>query len=406
MKWSTKALVLAAVGPLATPATTAAIAGEVVWWAPNFNEARARPLAEAFQKANPGITIKLEITTSDGLPQRVLTALQSGAAPDVIDVQHGWVNGYAQNKLVLPMDDVLEDRDDYVSAAVNYVTWDGKLWAIPYRIETHAVIYNKGDFKAAGLDPEKPPQTWDELVSTAQALTRGGRSGFAITGGGEVGNTLFRSLPFIWMNGGSIISDDGTKATLNEAAAVEAVTFYTDFLKKGLSPASTLENDGTANRRLFIAHKVSMYQSGQFDIGSIRKESPEIDIGVMPIPHPAGKQTAAILGGWSLVVPSGARNPEEAKTFVKFLARAENQGALTDTFPARVSAMALPRFDDPILSVFKSMLPYGRQVPLHRNWVQIVQAYFDGVQRVLLGDEDVQTAMDGAAADIQKLLVN
>ncbi len=160
-------------------------------------------------------------------------------------------------------------------AALDYVTWDGKLWAIPYRIETHAVIFNKGDFTAAGLDPAKPPQTWDELVDAATKLTKDGKSGFAITGGGEVGNTVFRSLPFIWMNGGSIISDDMTKATVNEPAAVEAVTFYTDFFKKGLSPASTLENDGTANRRLFIADAVSMYQSGQFDVASIRKENPD-----------------------------------------------------------------------------------------------------------------------------------
>ena len=147
----------------------------------------------------------------------MLTALQSGAAPDVIDVQHGWVNGYAQNELVMPLDDVLEDREDYIPAALDYVTWDDKLWAIPYRIETHAVIFNKGDFTAAGLDPDNPPQTWDRAGRRRRQSSRqDGKSGFAITGGGEVGNTIFRSLPFIWMNGGGIISDDGTKATVNE----------------------------------------------------------------------------------------------------------------------------------------------------------------------------------------------
>jgi multiple sugar transport system substrate-binding protein len=381
-----------------------AAAGEVVWWTPNFNEPRARELVAKFQEANPDITVRLEITTSDGLPQRVLTAMQSGAAPDVIDVQHGWVNGYAQNDLVMPMDDVIQDRDDYVPAALDYVTWNGRLWAIPYRIETHAIIFNKDDFEAAGLDPASPPETWDGLVEAATALTGDGKSGFAITGGGEVGNTIFRSLPFIWMNGGSIISDDLTTATVNEPAAVEAVTFYTDFFLKGLSPASTLENDGTANRRLFIADAVSMYQSGQFDIASIRQENPDIDIGVMPIPHPEGKETAAILGGWSLVIPSDAQNPEETKTLVQFLAEAENMGALTDTFPARTSAMDLPRFDDPILEVFKGMLPHGRPVPASPVWVQVSQAYFDGIQRILLGDEDPQTAMDGAAEEIQALL--
>lgn len=397
-------LILATTASALVLSSVASLAGEVTWWTPNFNELRARELVEKFQAANPDIKINLEITTTDGLPQRVLTALQSGAAPDIIDVQHGWVNGYAQNGLVIPLDDVLQDREDYIPAALDYVTWDGKLWGIPYRIETHAVIYNKGHFTEAGLDPNDPPETWAELIEAATKLTKDGRSGFAITGGGEVGNTIFRSLPFIWMNGGNIISDDMTKALVNEPAAVEAVTFYTDFFKKGLSPASTLENDGTANRRLFIAETVSMYQSGQFDIASIREENPNIDIGVMRIPHPEGKDTAAILGGWSFVVPSDAQNPDEAKVFLRFLAEAENQGALTDTFPARKSAMELPRFDDPILQVFKEMLPFGRPVPPEKNWVQISQTYFNGIQSILLGDEEPQEAMDAAAEEIQALL--
>ena len=401
--FKTAALLGCTVSGLALSAGWAS-AGEVTWWTPNFNEARARELVEKFQAANPDITINLEITTTDGLPQRILTALQSGAAPDVIDVQHGWVNGYAQNNLVVPLDEVLTDREDYIPAALDYVTWEDQLWGIPYRIETHAIIYNKGDLVAAGLDPENPPQTWEEFVAAAQAMTKDGKSGFAITGGGEVGNTIFRSLPFIWMAGGGIISEDGTEVLVNSPESVRAVTYYTDFLKNGVSPSSTLENDGTANRRLFIAETVSMYQSGQFDVNSIRQENPNIDIGVMAIPHPEGADTAAILGGWSLVVPTDAKNPEEAKTFIGFLGEADSQAVLTDTFPARVSAMEAERFQDPILQVFKEMLPFGRPVPAHPRWVQISQAYFDGIQRILLGDEDVQTAMDGAADEIEALL--
>ena len=385
-----------AVGPVA--------AGEVVWWTPNWGEARAKELVEKFQTANPGITIKMEVTTSDGLPQRVLTAMQSGAAPDIIEVQHGWVNGYAQNGLVIPLDDVIQESEDFTKAALDYVTWDGKLWAIPYRIETHAIIFNKGQWTAAGLDTANPPQSWQQLVDAATALTKDGKFGFAITGGGEVGNTIFRSLPFIWMNGGGIVSDDLTTAIINQPAAVEAVTYYTDFYKKGLSPSSTLENDGTANRKLFIAEAVGTYQSGQFDVGSIRTENPGIDIGVFPIPHPEGKDTAAILGGWSYVVPRDAKNPEEAKTFLQFLNTSENQAFFTDTFPARVSSMSAERFNDPILSVFKQMLPFGRPVPVHKNWVQITQAYFDGIQRILLDEQTPQESMDQANEEIQALL--
>jgi len=384
--------------------TAVASAGEVVWWTPNWGEARARELADKFMAANPGISIKMEVTVADGLPQRVLTALQSGTPPDIIEVQHGWVNGYAQNELIVPLDDTIQEREDYTPAALQYVTWQEKLWGIPYRIETHGVLYNKAHYKEAGLDPENPPQTWDELIAAGKQLTKDGRFGFAITGGGEVGNTIFRSLPFIWMNGGGIVSDDVKTAIVNQPAAVEAVTFYTDFYKNGVSPTSTLENDGIANRRLFIAGTVSTYQSGQFDIAAIRKENDKIDIGVMMIPHPKGKETAAILGGWSFVLPKDAKNPEEAKKFLQFLNTSENQGFLTDTFPARISSMKLPRFDDPILKNFKAMLPHGRPVPIHKNWVQITQAYFDGIQRILLGEQSVQESMDQANEEIQALL--
>src|SRR5258708_35383348 len=105
------------------------------------------------------------------------------------------------------------------------------------------------------------------------------------------------------MKGGSILSDEMKMATVNQPAAVEAVKFYTDFLANKLSPPSTLQNDGTANRQLFIAGTVAMYQSGQFDIASIRKESPNIDIAVMMIPHPDGKQTAATVGGGGYLTP-------------------------------------------------------------------------------------------------------
>ena len=159
----------------------AASAGEVTWWSPNFNIERAEELKAKFEADNPGITINLESTTTNGLPQRILTTLRSGSAPDIIDAQHPWVTGYAQNELVIPLGDVIEDRDDYHKAALDYVTYDGELYGIPYRIEALAVLCNRGHFEEAGLDPENPPETWAEFVDAAEKLTKEGRSGFAIT---------------------------------------------------------------------------------------------------------------------------------------------------------------------------------------------------------------------------------
>ncbi|CAN5141628.1 sugar ABC transporter substrate-binding protein [soil metagenome] len=397
----------AAVAAMAFQASLAT-AGEILWWTPNWGEARAKELVTKFQAANPGITIRMEVTVADGLPTKILTALQSGNAPDLIEAQHGWVTPYAQQNLIIPLDDVLKDKDDYVPAALQYTNWNGKQWGIPYRAEVLGVIYNRGMFKAAGLDPDKPPQTWPDLIAAAKKLTGKNAAGkdqygFAITGGGEFGNTVNRALPFIWMNGGDLISADMKKATVNEKAAVEGVKFYTDFLTNKLSPPSTLQNDGLANRRLFVAETVAAYQAGVFDVPVIKKENPNIDIGVMAMPAPVGKQTTAALGGWSFVIPKGAKNPEETKKFVAFLAESNNMGFFTDTFPARKSAMSLPRYNDPIQQAFAKMTPYGRMLPQHKNWIQITQKFFDGVQEVL-GGGDAQKAMDEAADEINTLL--
>ena len=389
---------------------TFATAGEIVWWTPNWGEARAKELVAKFQAANPGITVKMEITVSDGLPTKILTSLQSGNTPDLIEAQHGWVTPYAQQGLVLPLDDVLKDKDDYIPAALAYTNWNGKQWGIPYRVDSLGVIYNRGMFKAAGLDPDKPPQTWPELIEAAKKLTGKNAAGkdqygFAITGGGEFGNTVNRSLPLVWMNGGDLFSADQKKATVNEKPAVEAVQFYTDMLTTlKVSPPSTLQNDGTANRRLFDSETVAMYQAGVFDVPAIKKEAPGIDVGVMAMPHPVGKNTSGVLGGWSFIIPKGAKNPEDTKKFVAFLAEAPNQGFFTDSFPARKSAFSLPRFQDPAQQAFAAMLPFGRALPQQKNWIQITQKYFDGVQQILTGSAKPQQAMDDAAAEIADLL--
>jgi multiple sugar transport system substrate-binding protein len=385
---------------------------EIVWWAPNWGQARAEELARRFEAANPGSRVRIEVTVSDGLQNRVLAALRSSAAPELLEIQNGWNIPFAATGGLRPLDDMFARPElpaaDFVQAALNLARHDGRTYGIPYRVEAHAVYYNKAAFREAGLDPDKPPATWPDFTSAARALTRttGGRQqfGFGITGGGEFGNTVFRSLPFIMMNGGHILSDDLRRVIVNERPAVEAVDFYASFLRDRLAPPSTLQNDGIAVRRLFIAGTVAMYQSGQFDLATIKREAPQIEIGVMPIPAPVGRTTAALLGGWNFAVPARARNTAGALRLLSFLAEPANMGFYTDTFPARTSAMDLPRFRDPDLAGFAAMLPYARPAPPHRNWVQITQIYFNGVQRVLLGEATAQKAMDDAAAEMRGLL--
>lgn len=391
-----------------------ALAEEITWWTPNWGEARAQELASQFEAANPDVTIRLEITVSNGLQNRIMTALRSGSPPDLIDSSMQWIAPFAATGKLLPLDDFAEnstiDMDDLLAASVGYSSYEGQLYGLPYRSQTLAMIYNKGLYREAGLDPENPPQTWDELIEASKALTRTNADGqpqygMGVSGGGEVSNLVTRLVPFIWMNGGDVLSEDGNTAILNSPEAVEAVEFYTDMLTvHKVAPPSTLQNDGTALRRLFATETIAQYFSGQFDLPALAAEAPDIEIGVTPFPHPEGKETAGMLAGWAFLVPSDSPRTETTLRFVEFLMQPENQGFYTDTFPASQSAMSLPRFQDPLLEPFKEALTFARPASNHPVWIQASQSIFNHVQEVLLGTATAQQAMDAAAAEIQALL--
>ena len=386
----------------------------ITWWSPNWQQERAEVLVEQFHAENPDIRVQLEITASQGLQNRVLVALRSGTVPDLIDVANGWNVPFALTGGLENLDERIAASglplDDFLAPALGTATADGSLYGLPYRVEAHALIYNRDAYREAGLDPDAPPTTWEELLEASIALTRelpNGQMqyGFGIAGGGEPNNTLFRSLPYIWMNGGDLLNADRTAAASASAETIEAVEFYVHmFTEHGVAPPSTLQNDGTALRQLFIAGTIAQYQSGQFDLPAIRAENPDLDVAATMIPHPEGGETAAILGGWNWVIPEASRNKDAAWRLVEFLARPENMGYYTDTFPARMSGMDLPRFDNPDLEPFAAMLPFARPQPPIEAWVQIVQAYFDAVQQALIGDLSVEDAMQSLSGRIDGLL--
>jgi multiple sugar transport system substrate-binding protein len=391
-----------------------ACAEQITWWAPNWGQARAEALVKQFEATNPNITVKIEITVADGLQNRVVVALRSGSPPDLIDINSSWNVPFAANHQLMDLGDFITkshtDLADFLPATLAVSKVGDTLYGIPYRAETVGLIYNKAAYKAAGLDPAKPPQTWSELLDFSKQLTRKNANGqqqygYGLVGGGEVANMVTRAVPYILMNGGSVVSEDGKTALLNQPPAVEAIDVYTSMLTKyGVSPPSTLQNDGLALRRLFLAGTIAQYVSGQYDIAPIRAEAPNFDLGVAVMPHPDGKQTATLLGGWSFIVPQASKHHDSTLTFLQFLIEPAQMGMYTDTFPARKSAFDLPRFQDPILAAFKDALQFAQPAPAIPAWVQIGQILYNNIQQVLLKVMTPQQAMDAATKQIQPLL--
>jgi ABC-type glycerol-3-phosphate transport system substrate-binding protein len=388
---------------------------EITWLVTDPSKPIATQFAAEFEQQNPGLKIRLQFAPYADLENKVLIALRSGSPPDIMEVQTSWIPSYAGTNKLNDLQPLLSEiglsTSAFLPAAIRAASVGDKVLGIPYQAEALSIIYNKQSFREAGLDPDKPPQTWPELVETTRKLTRRGpdgamRYGYGIAGGGPGGqsNVIYRALPYVWMNGGDILDADLKRSVLNSKDSVEGVKFYADFYRTlKVSPPSTLENGALELRRLFQAGAIAMYQATPTDF-DLLSANPNLDTGVMVTPHPEGKASSALLGGWAFISPSDGKNKVGTFKLLRYLATREHIGAYTKTFPALTASLDLPRFSRPALKPFAEQLSLARAQPPIPAWVRMTDVFYQRLQEVLIGDRTPQAAMDAAAAEINKIL--
>lgn len=209
----------------------------------NFWGAAREPLMnqviQNFQQQCPNITITNNVQGFDGREELVASAVASSNPPGLIMTTRIETYKFAQEGLIIPI-------SDYVSAAgldVNEIFYEGEignqiyddqLWTFPLPTAggiTGLYFYNKDMFRAAGLDPDDPPETWQELETAVAALTRMDALGIE-----ALGASVFTTQPssesfaaWLYTNNGRLYSDDGRTATFNSPEGVETLQWMVDF---------------------------------------------------------------------------------------------------------------------------------------------------------------------------------
>lgn len=373
----------------------------IEWWVPNWDEEAAKKLIAKFEEANPNIKVDMVLTTWDTMENKIRVAFMSKEVPDVITDLESRVQNYAAQGFLMNLDSYYEQgpgKDDFITSALEINSYNGSVYGLPFRHDGSGVLYNKKMFRDAGLDPEQFPKTWDEFVAAARKLTKDGQYGTAWPLGNQT-NAVTRYLQLLYSEGGDVLSADGKQAALNTPQAVTAMTKLTDTIKSGVAPKSTMELDNTTLRGLFVGEKIAMYVGGQFDIPPIKEENPNLELGTAVIPGPAGMGVSTV-NGFSLLVPEASDKKDAALKLVDFIAQPENMAELTATFPGRKSALALPKFADPLLKPFADQLEQGKSEPAYANWPAMEKAIFKAIQLVVLSNTDVQKAVDQMNAEV------
>ena len=362
-------------------------------------------LIEQFEKENPNLKVSLtDLTWSDG-HEKIVVAFGSGTAPDVLELGSDWVPEFSYQDILL---DVTSEAERIKE---EFLMWEPatigeKVFGFPWILDTRVLFYNKDLMKKAGLDPDNPPTTWDELLQCCKAVTEGKPEAYGFGANSAERHRLYKKfLPFFWANGGRILSDDQRQSVMNSNEGVQALEFYKKLTQNGMIDTQAMLDEA------FKRNKIGFVISGGWLLNDLRKNHPELNFGICLMPKPETERgtPASFAGGEFLVINKRCENPREALELIKFMIRKDNClkvcRAIGSGFPSARDAELDPYYrNNPDLSIFQEQLKYAFSPPPHPKWVYIEEIIETAVEQVMYDRKSPRGALDEAKSEIDKLL--
>ena len=280
-----------------------------------------RTIADNFETANPGIKIKINVTGWKDYWTMLEAGATGGSLPDVFWMHSNEIYHYGANGMLLDLTDRISKSDkfklsDYPDGLTKIYNINNKQYAVPKDYDTIGLWYNKTMFDKAGLKYPDETWTWDTLYDAAKKLTKSGVYGILTPLHNQEG-----FYNFIYQNNGKIISDDKKKSAYDDQATIEAMEYYTKFVKEKLSPqifgdqerAEAMQN-GLCAMGFFGSWNLSGFTSNEY-------MAKNFDVTVLP----QGKTRASIFNGLGNAISATTKHPEEAWKFVQYLSSKEAQ---------------------------------------------------------------------------------
>jgi multiple sugar transport system substrate-binding protein len=419
--------------------------GRLTYWYVGPNDASPRLDHEidaqfwaAFAKTYPNITVEKQSYDYNTILDKIRTAALGKAAPMVARLTLLWAPELAAKGFLneLRPEDVGLPTAEFWPGAMKSVTWKGKIYGVPTNNETMALIWNAQLFEQAGLDPAKPPATWDELVAFSRIIKeKTGKFGYGMVARRNAGNTPYRFMPQCWAYGGGALDEaeakpDYTKIYLgNNGTKAALQASYDMYVRDKSVPVSALTNTQTENQDPFIAGNLAMMIShpseyavmvdrAQRATGDDKKTADAVVANMRYGLVPTGPQRRAIVfGGWNAhifkpSVVAGKHDMDAARAFVAFMTGPEwsTKLAWTGSNPGntrgfRTSWMKQRLEQIKFLDVTTSMLTSGIPFPVIPESAEIMNIIVpDMLQNALTGRMTVANAADNAAKQVRDLL--
>jgi ABC-type glycerol-3-phosphate transport system substrate-binding protein len=361
-----------------------------------------------FEKNNDAV-VELTVFPYVELQDKLLTAVAAGKGPDILLLDQIWVAQYASAGFIEPLDDrVTKSKlkaDDFFPGAWGAAKYQGRQYAVPFDVGVWALLYyNKDMFKAAGLNPEKPPVTWEDFLNYGKKLTNvnANKYGTAIwVGTGDAVQCVVDA--FIFSNGGKVVDDAGKRSLLNTRESIEALEFYKKL--QAISPPGTVGRSEEDAFKLFTAGQVAMFMYGEWGQDTIAARAPDMNYGMGLLPRPADGKSIGTFGGWEMAINKKSENKDLAWKFLEYAAQASVNKKIASLTPAnKEAALAFLREKRKYPDVIYEQLTGALYRPLVPNYPEIAEIQRAATQAILLEQGKTKDILDDAVAKINALL--
>ena len=375
--------------------------------------------AADFTKENPGIKVTpIYAGSYQDTLVKALTAHKAGNAPVTSVLLSTDMFTLIDEDAIVPIDGFIKTPEDRAWMASFYKAFmlnsqsGGKTWGIPFQRSTVVLYWNKELFKAAGLDPNKPPASWAEMRDMATKLTVKDASGKVTQYGVQIPSSgfpywLFQGLAI--QNGVSMANDAGNAVKFDDPGVIDALQYWVDLAKSGVHPPGIV--DWGTTPKDFFEKKVAMMWTTTGNLTNVRNNA-KFDFGVAMLP--AGKKRGSPTGGGNFYISKKATpaQQEAAFKFAKWMTQPERAAKWSmDTGYVAVSeaaynTAALKKYGSefaPAL-VARDQLPFAlAEFSTHDNQ-RVTKALNDGLQAALTGAKTPEQAMKDAQREAERLL--
>lgn len=352
----------------------------------------------------------------DTLAKKVLASLVAKEAPDIAQSYETLTKKFIKHQKIVCLDDLIASESEDIKADIIPVllannTFDGKLYSFPFNKSVPVLYYNKDMFKKVGLDPNRGPETLDELASFARIITEYHQNtpgeNNEVYGYGCSKANVWAFLNRILQFGGEIVTEDGKKSHLDGQPAINALAFLQGMLRAGIGK----EGQAFDHQNDFIAGKCGIIESSI--VSKVYMEnSLEFSFGVAPLPKQVRK--GVILSGSNINIfkNEDPRKVAGAWDFVKWFTSTEigaEWSVRTTYMPVRKSSLKSSYFleaqeRDPNLKAPYIQLDYCNFEPRLTCWFEVRDLMADHLERATLEMGPADKYCKDMANDVNAIL--